>query len=241
VKNYLSIITCCVIACSACEEDEALPVFEGKKPESIVLNGRRNDTTFLYCTYNDPGAVFILDDDGIPSCSDRFAVVNVTGEVNTRLPGTYVLKYDAVNAGGKPLSPVTRSVHVVENRAGFLNGTYDVVHSCTAVVAGAARAVLVNETYTANVTTGTRNNIFVLDMLKIGHEYVMHNTNLSGHVIEVSFFSPDFAANSVATGTLAPDGNAFTVESTAYRFAPKIIYYCKNVYTRQLIAIRNNQ
>ncbi|HOZ88438.1 MAG TPA: DUF5011 domain-containing protein [Bacteroidia bacterium] len=241
MKKYLSLITCCVIACSACEEDEALPVFEGKKPELIVLNGRKNDTTYLYCTYNDPGAVFILDDDGIPSCSDRFAVVNKTGEVNTRLPGTYVLKYDAVNAGGTPLSPVTRSVHVVENRAGFLNGNYNVVRTCTAVVEGSASPVMGNETYTANITTGTRNNHFVIDLLKIGHEYVMHNTILSGNVIEVSFFSPDFAANSFATGTLAPDGNAFTIESTAYRFAPKITYHCKNVYTRQLITVRNNQ
>ncbi|MES2679580.1 MAG: immunoglobulin-like domain-containing protein [Bacteroidota bacterium] len=237
MKIYFSILLCCLIVCSGCDDgDPSL----AKKPETIVLNGRKNDTTYLYCDYKDPGAVFIEDDDGIPQCSDRFAAVNVSGAVNTRLPGAYVLKYEAVNSGGRPLSPATRTVHVVENKAGFLNGSYDAVCSCTALVAGSSSPGLAIETYTANVTTGSVNRSFALDMLKIGPESVMHNTTLDGDIIYVSFFSPDFDMNSVATGTLAPGGNAFTIESTAYRFAPKITYHCKNVYTRRLITMKNN-
>ncbi len=135
---------------------------------------------------------------------------------------------------------VTRTVHVVENSAGFLNGNYNVACSCTAVIAGSATTSVTADNYTASVTSGSENNSFELSMLRIGPEYVKPSSSLKGYAISMWYFNTDYHPNSSVSGTLSPTKNTFTIESKTFPYSPLMTYKCNNIYSKQLIEIARN-
>lgn len=203
-------------------------------PPLIRLAGNKTDTAYLLAAYRDKGVTtneFINDQ---YRCTD--IAVKITGTVNTRLPGTYVLCYDAVDRNGVPAATATRTVHVMENKAGFLSGLYNAACSCTIIGTGTAagQPTLSSSSYTAVVAPGAINRQFELNLLNIGPEYLVPQTALLGHVIDVGLFSPDYGRSSF-TGTLAPSKNSFSITSQVYPYAQPLIYTCINSYTRQLV------
>ena len=204
----------------------------------IVVHGKINDTAYLYTTYKDEGATIFEDGDKTSICDFKL-VSDVSGTVNTRIPGTYFINYNANDSLGKPLATVTRTVHVVENNAGFLNGNYDVFSSCSTVVANSHKPTISTCNYTALVTSGSTNNSFVLISLNIGPEKVIPFANLNGRSILINYFSPEYA-NGTASGTLGITKNTFTIESEFCAYEPVKTYFCKNVYTKQLIELERD-
>src|SRR5688572_29078772 len=118
-------ITAIVVLC----ENESLKNSDYKiRPVTpvITINGRAMDTAYLFADYQDQGAEYILDRDGRTDCYDYKMVTEKSGTVNTRVCGTYFITYYAEDTLGNPIPPKTRTVEVVENKAAFLNGAYDV-------------------------------------------------------------------------------------------------------------------
>ncbi|MBL7932627.1 MAG: DUF5011 domain-containing protein, partial [Bacteroidia bacterium] len=96
---------------------------------SIKIIGRDVDTAYLFADYKDQGAEYLFDTSNALDCSRYRSVTKKTGAVNTRIPGVYYITYYADDILGNPITPQTRTVSVVENDAGFLNGAYDVSFS----------------------------------------------------------------------------------------------------------------
>jgi len=240
-KTKIAIVFLLAFSLMNCENEEIKTDPENTNAVSpvIVINGKKIDTACLYSNYTDRGANVFEDKDGIPNCNDRTLVSDVMSTVNTNLPGTYFITYKAIDSLGNPLTPATRTVHIVENSAGFLNGRYNVACTCTAIIAGASSPTVAMGNYTAIVQPGAINKRFELVALNIGREKVIPYTRLNGNSIDAGYFSSDYASSSVS-GTLAPTKNTFTIESTMYPFSSKVIYRCKNVYTKQLILVANN-
>jgi hypothetical protein len=232
------------IFCWGCDEHGANDFTPAQNtyvpPTVITIEGQKNDTAYLYACYKDPGASVFEEVDGAKNCNALTAVSDVSGKVNTRLIGTYFIHYNAKDAVGKPLPTVTRTVSVVKNNADFLNGSYDVASTCTITNNGTHAPTVTTNYYTALVTTGSTNNSFELLALNIGLEKVIPcNALLRDKFIEVNYFSPSYAS-CVASGTLSPTKNTFTIESSVYPYSPKIICTCKNVYTKRIVLVVDN-
>lgn len=190
--------------------------------------GRQNDTAFLYSNYNDPGAYYR---DRNQFC--RPIRVEVSGTVDTRLPGVYLLHYSAVDTSGNTAT-ITRTVNVVENKAGFLNGSYDVSCNCTVTI-GAASPTVTNDNYNATVSTGEKNSHFVVVPLKIGPEYIVPSTILLGDSIGVDYFNCSYnIPTNTFFGKLSPSKNAFTIESNVISYTTGAAYHCKSMYVRRV-------
>lgn len=206
----------------------------GKVTYVIEVDGRKIDTAYLYAYYQDRGAAVVVYVDGMQTCREAGFVPKTTGAVNTRLPGVYSLSYSATDLAGNELAAVTRTVHVVENKAGFLSGNYDAACSCTAAVSGSSNPTITTGNYTAVVTPGSADRRFCITTLNIGPEYVTADACLTGNYVEAGYFSPDYA-NLPMSGTLSATKNTFTIESKAHAYSPAVIHRCRNVYNRQLI------
>lgn len=226
------------ISVSGCNREETNPGTFTQAYDSIppVVNilGNKSDTTCLHFTYMDPGATVSDFLNGGIRCSDVLA--DVTGRVNTEVPGVYFLKYSAVDVAGNTADTVTRTVHVVENRAGFLTGIYNVVCTCTATIRGTAIPTVTTENYIAAVSSERRNGSFTLSALRIGPEKVSPSTFLSGNSIQVFYyFSPADYHSSSLSGTLSATKNTFTIETKILKWTPSITYACRNVYTNSKV------
>ncbi len=227
-------------------------------PPVINLLGKQVDTAYLQITntilttdsagnytwqpgvsaggYYDQGVAILDNVNGRIQCSR--IEPEVTGGVNNQITGTYSICYNATDAAGNKAAAVTRTVYVVKNEAGFLNGNYDVACTCTATAAGAPNPVVTSSSYTAYVVTSTiLNRVFELSALWIGREQTPAPGELRGNHFTVGFFNPEYASASIA-GTLSESKNTFTVESTACLYSPAITYRCKNVYTIRLMIAR---
>ncbi|MDP1800472.1 MAG: DUF5011 domain-containing protein [Bacteroidota bacterium] len=225
MKSYIIFLIVIVASLFSCEQPEIPTKII---PPVIVLNGNKIDTAYLNSSYDDRGA--IIEKSGNAS-------VNVTGSVNTALSGIYYVDYDYTDTSGNTAATVTRTVHVVENKCAFLNGGYDVVCTCIAIVTGAPNATITTTNYTANVAGAMDNNSFELSSMKIGSGYVVPfpAPSINGNSITVNFWDRDCIPGSCSTtGTLSVTKNTFTIESLAYQFSPAVRYRCKNVYTKQL-------
>jgi hypothetical protein len=235
-KSYIY-FTMIAVSLTACTNDETETVSQ-MEPARIILNGKQIDTAYLFSTYKDPGASFFEDRDGTKNCNEYGIVSNVTGSVNPDLPGTYYLTYNAQDLAGNPMTPVTRTIIVVENPANFLNGLYNVACTCTAL-ASSSDPIITSQNYTALVNPGSARNQFELVSLEVGGEKVIPRSSLNGYRIDVGFFNANFDWScSGGTGTLSPGKNSFTIETQAQRYTPSIKYFCKNVYTK-LLTIKN--
>ncbi len=228
--SYLYILLVALVTLS-CEQEEIHPVIP--LPE-IVIQGNPIDTAYLYTAYTDPGAKFFEDNhDRWINDGDFIPVTDVTGKVETNLPGTFYLKYNAKDSKGKALATVTRTVHVVENATAFLNGNYDVACTCTSVAGPISTTT--SQNYTASVWPNPAKNYFDLMFLNIGMEKIVPATYLNGNSINVNYWSPDYDQISSASGTLSATKNTFTIDTKFYRFTPRVTYTCRNVYTKQLV------
>lgn len=224
-------------------------------PPVINLRGNKIDTAYLQISsttliangvsgytwlpgnstanYVDAGVTVLEEIDGQLRCSD--IPVEITGTVNNKFPGTYILYYSARDASGNKAAGLSRTVHVVENGAAFLNGNYNVACSCTAVIASSPDPTITTANYTASaVMSGRINNSFSLSALKIGPECVIASTFLNGNTIDVGFYGPEYA-NSSTSGTLSVTKNAFIIESKVQMWSPPITYSCKNIYVRSMV------
>jgi hypothetical protein len=229
MKIYNLTLLIIVISIVSCNEevsktDVSIKVFD-TIPPVITLNGNENDTACLGLFYMDQGASINDGDRCVEIC------LKVTGTVNNTLTGDYVLDYDASDDAGNHAATVTRTVHVMENSAGFLNGIYNVACSCTAAVSGMPNPTITADSYIASVSSGAFNRSFVLSALRIGPEKITPSTALSGNSINVYYFGREYHPASNASGTLSASNNTFTIESTFYQWHPTIIYKCKNIYT----------
>jgi hypothetical protein len=193
----------------------------------VIIIDKKIDTAYLNANYDNPKAAILHRG----TCLD----VKISGTVNTSSLGTYYLDYDFTDETGNMAATVTKTVHVVKNDLEFLHGKYDVVCTCTAVLAGSPTPTITITNYTASVLPYSANNRFELVQLKIGSDNVIpFPLILNGNLINVSFYHRDYVgANSTSSGTLSPTKNTFTIESMAYKLDPAIKYNCKNVYTKQ--------
>ncbi|MBA3664077.1 MAG: DUF5011 domain-containing protein [Bacteroidetes bacterium] len=200
-------------------------------PPKLRLMGRTHDTAYLFCNYIDPGAVMLDEHTKKERCMDM-KDIEIKGEVDTRIQGAYLLSYTGKDSVGNKSAALTRTVHVVENGAGFLYGPYEVAYTCTAVIRGTFTPTITSDTYVANAKPFYRNYSFELDRMKVGPEFIKPETYLADNLINASFFSTMFDFKSSCSGTLSAAKNSFTLETVAYQYNPAINYFCKNVYTQ---------
>ena len=220
-----------ILVTVGCEQEEINPVIP--LPE-IVLQGNPIDTAYLYTTYTDQGAKFFEDNnDRWVNDGDFIKVTDVSGTVDTKLPGTCYLKYNGKDASGRTLATVTRTIHVIENPTTFLNGNYNVI--CTCTTAAGPISTNSSQNYTASVWANPAKNYFDLMFLNIGAEKIAPITSLSGNSITIHHWSPDYYHRSNASGTLSATKNSFTIDTKFYRYTPRVTYTCRNIYTKQLV------
>lgn len=203
-------------------------------PPVINLQGKINDTACQHSIYRDPGATVLDKKNGWLSCADDI-VLQTQGEVNTTLTGSYLLTYSAVDSAGNFAATVSRTVHVVENNAAFLNGVYNVVCTCTTIADKSAGAIITTDQFIAAISTGAVNSRFELSALRVGPLNVISSPYLSGNSIYAAYYiSPaDFQqGGSSAIGSLSPTKDTFTIETIAHKWAPSVTYICRNVYTK---------
>ena len=184
---------------------------------------KKIDTAYLNTLYEDPQAELV----------DRGRCINaeITGSVNTAVIGTYYLDYDYTDEAGNQAATVTRTLHVVENGASFLNGNYNVNYTCTAKRSGASDPKITATNYLATVSTNTINNRFEIVQLNVGPESVIPISTLSGYAIHLEFFRN---SDCISSGTVSPSKNSFTIQTSTYDEAQRITYVCKNVFTKKL-------
>ncbi len=232
--RYTHLIFFILTLASCAEETEYTTLSE---PTRIILDGQKLDTAYLLTTYKDPGATYFEDRDGIKNCNEYGVVTDITGSVNTNVPGTYYLTYNAQDSLGKPLTPITRTVVVMESATNFLTGLYDVSCTCTATSPD-QKPTVSTENYTAMVNPGPGKNDFEIITLQVGDK-ILPRCSLVGDKMYVGFFTASFDwSASGGTGTLSPSKDSFTIETSAQRFTPTIKYNCTNVYSR-LVTIKN--
>lgn len=191
---------------------------------AIQIYGNIIDTAYLNTFYINPGAYVI----------DEFQSIDIkmAGAVNTASKGTCYLDYDAEDAVGNKAATITRTVHVIESKTAFLNGTYDVACTCTLVSEGSAIPKVSVNNYTAAVMLSQTNDQFELVQLNIGPEYVIPLASLSGNNINLSFY---INSECVASGTLAAAKNSFIIETAVENVSKTAKYKCKNLYTKTII------
>ncbi len=224
MKTQIIFFTLIIASLLSCEQAEIPTKII---PPVLVINGNKTDTAYLNSNYNDRGAS--LQKSGCVK-------INVSGNVNTAIAGVYYVDYDYTDTAGNVAATVTRTVHVVENKCAFLNGGYNVVCTCIAVVAGAPNPTITTTNYTATVAPAMDNNCFELSWMKVGSGYVVPSPpSFCGNSITVNFWDRDCIPGSCSTsGTLSVSKTTFTIESLAYQFSPAVRFMCKNVYTKQL-------
>lgn len=204
----------------------------------IKIIGRLIDTAYLLADYEDRGAEYLFDSSASLDCT-RYRMAGIkTGSVNTRITGTYYITYYADDIRGNPIAPQTRTVHVVENEAGFLNGSYDVSFSQTITPVGSKDGTISSASYTALITTASENKHFKLYTLNIGPEKLPQDVYVGHDTLEFSHFNVYYASLSIG-GKLDRSRNSFSVETTVYPFSPKVVYKCTSVFTKQLVLQAN--
>jgi|GEM_PF-1448570 len=254
--KFKLVILCSVMTLTACENDviKTSAQIRDTIPPVINLRGNKNDTVCLQVSsttliahgtsgftwlpgnptgeYGDPGAAVLETAGDELRCSDIPVVVS--GRVNNKFPGTYVLHYYAKDSAGNEAAAISRTVHVVENGAAFLNGNYNVACSCTTTPAGSSNSTIRSSNYTSTaIASNALNNHFVLSALRIGPEDLMPTIRLNGTSLSSDYFSPaDYNYNSTLSGTLSVTKNAFIIESKVQTWSPLITYRCKNTYLK---------
>lgn len=196
----------------------------------VTPYGKKNDTIRQQITYKNQE---IKNGDYFDRDINLF--LEITGKVNSGVKGIYFLNYNAKDEAGNQAATVTRTVHVIENSTGFLNGSYSVVCSCSASIDGLPNSTTVStDNYTAYVAPGQSKNSFILSSINSGSVFATYTTHfLIGNFIKGSYImSLDFRS-SEGIGTLSEAKNSFTIVTTSNPFPPnRSTYICKNIYTK---------
>jgi hypothetical protein len=232
----LVIVSLLVVLTSLQGCDDGMKEYVALPPDScfLALEGNKFDTAYMFVNYMDPGATVNKYLNGMITCPENIIWANVSGSVNTNIPGKYILRYSANDSLGNPLAPLSRTVNVVENSSSFLSGLYKVACTCTAI-SGSNKPIITSENYTAVVNPASGRGHFQLITLNIGAEHVIPQASLSGTAIGVGYFSANYHyPNCTSSGTLSPSKNTFTIETKFQRYSPNTIFYCKNVYSKLL-------
>jgi hypothetical protein len=216
----ISIIVC-LQSCSndiSSEENE----FQKDTIAPVLKLEKKIDTAYLNTLYEDPQAELV----------DRGKCINaeITGSVNTAVMGTYYLDYDYTDEAGNQAATVTRTVHVVENGASYLNGKYNVAFTCTASHTGVYNPTITTANYSATVSTSNINNRFEIIQLKIGPEAVIPISTLRGNSIHLEFYRN---SECISSGTVSSSKNSFTIQTSTYDETQRITHVCKNVFTKK--------
>jgi hypothetical protein len=214
-------------------------------PLRLRLIGDSIDTAYVSTRYRDKGAVVYGPSDNTGNWIgmaitpvEAYVKIRTTGEVSTRVPGTYTIGYSATDTTGVELTPVTRTVHVVENPSAFLNGLYDVTYTTTATE-GSTKTTTAG-TYTAMVENTDERNRFQINALKIGPQFVFGRCALVGNKVEIDFYHQDFDYRTSGTGTLSAAKSTFTLQNAAYQYSPRITYSIKTVFKKRLAMIASD-
>ena len=184
----------------------------------VIYISKMVDTAYLNTLYNSETVE-------VEPCEG----VTVTGKVSTSKLGTYYLDYDYTDTYGNHSATVTRTVHVVENPLEFLNGSYDVVCSCTISENSSSKTSTLTENYKASISSSPLKNYFELVSLKINSEYAIPISSLYGNDINVSFYRNTIAKTS---GTLSASKTSFTIDTEVGDDQKGSRYICKNCFTK---------
>lgn len=208
-------------------------------PTEIKILGKSIDTVYLYTVYNEEGAMISEDHDhdGMINSCDCLPVSQIDGEVDTHLPGEYLISYSGVDSKGNYLKPQVRKVIVIENSSTFLNGNYNVTCTCIAKSTEANNLSTAVTHYTASVSSSKEKNGFELSAFEIGNESVTPHGLLIENKIFLDYYSPNFQLTNGdgGKGYLSLTGDSFYVESIAYAYHPVQTFWCKNLFVRKTI------
>jgi hypothetical protein len=234
----LPFLSCLALSCELIEsKDVGSDTSQDTIPPVLRFNGAALDTAFLFTRYIDPG-VKLMDEKAGDLFIYKEGKVETNGEVNTRLPGTYIITYTAKDAAGNSAIALTRTVNVVENSTTFLNGNYSVVCSCSVLPQGSTTPSLVSTTYTAAVLSTDRRDGFEISRLNLGPVNVMPGAHLNGSDITLSYYDRDLnytdGSEEVFKNTLSASKTSFTIETKVMPWSPLVSYHCKNVYTKKM-------
>lgn len=202
-----------VLTVASCE-------YEPVRPDSapVIYISKMVDTAFLNTFYNSETVE-------VEPCEG----VTVTGKVNTSRLGTYYLDHDYTDAFGNRAATVTRTVHVIQNPAEFLNGFYEVVCTCTITQNESPKTTTLTENYTARISSSPLKDHFELVSLKINSEYAIPVSSLHGNDIQIGFYRNTDAKNS---GTLSASKQSFTIDTESGGGKPDSKYVCKNSFKK---------
>ncbi len=122
----------------------------------ITLNGASSVTVECHDSFSDPGAT-------ASDACDTSVPVNVTGSVNTNVPGVYTLNYNASDDSGNAAAPKTRTVTVVDTTAPVItvNGANPMTVEChtTFTDPGATATDACDTSVTVNVSGSVNTNV----------------------------------------------------------------------------------
>ncbi len=238
MKSFVFLFPLLMFSCELIEDTDLIASNRKDSiPPVLQLNGEALDTAYLFTDYVDPG-VKLLDEKAGDLFIYKEGKVETSGEVNMRLPGSYVITYSAKDAAGNFALPITRTVNVVENSTTFLNGNYSVVCSCTVLPQGSNTPSLVSSTYTAAVLSSPRRDNFQISRLNLGPVNVMPGAQLNGSDISLEYYDRDLnytdGSEEVFKNTLSPSKTSFTLETKVMPWSPLVSYHCKNVFTKKM-------
>jgi hypothetical protein len=187
--------------------------------------------TYADYAYSDPGVLATDNRDG-----DISALVEVSGTVNQRRKGTYFLTYQVKDAAGNAAVTKTRTVHVVESNAAFLNGNYDVACTCS-ITTTSGTTQLSTANYTASIQNSVLyNNRFSLSALHVGDEYYEASGTFTDTSLEFGVYlrPASYTYDSNVFGKISPSGDRVTIETRVQALSSFNKYHCKNTYTKKL-------
>lgn len=222
---------------SACEESPGLKIktkAKGTPEPELFLLGQESDSVFLFRSYNDPGLAYRHkgSEDYTKLLPHEF---ETTGFVDTRIPGSYTLRYRILQSSNRG-ADFTRTVVVRENSTNFLNGHYQVSCTCTLIPNASGQPTISANSYTAIVMPGEENNTFELSNLYIGPVYVSTKATLTEDSIQLGYFSPYYhqMAFYSAKGRYSRAKPGFSLHSVVQPFYPRTTFYCENHFTRKV-------
>ena len=238
--KYLFVLTTIVIAFLQCGEGHPAPVSRSHADTTapvVILRDFADDTAYMFTRYMDPGVSVLEGADKETVFPVDPSTVVVSGSVDTRLPGTYELVYEAFDRSGNKSASVKRRVHVVEHRGAYLAGNYSVACTCTATAKSGAATFYTTNYSTTLQPTAIRDHA-ELTLLSTGGENVAPRLILQPeNRLDVFFYSPNLHTASRGSGTLTPAAGSFTLETTAYQYDPDMTFACTQIFSRKLKSV----
>ncbi len=90
-KKNILVLALAGVLLSRCDDRDTNSQPITVTPAEIIINGKKIDTAYLHTYYNDRGAYVLHSRSGTKTCNGFFLHAEVSGSVNTALPGIYFL------------------------------------------------------------------------------------------------------------------------------------------------------